>query len=134
MNLPVPRPVTLIALYADNIKNRPKKDNEWESVGSEYSIHKWEDWFDLNHDTITLPAGTKEFNLSPDELESYRASSIQNAGLPSDFDLHVAFCEISRVIPEDDPEFQRFRKRVLAEYQKLTAKVPPLSSANMAAA
>jgi hypothetical protein len=131
MNLPVPRPKTIITLYPDNIQGR--NNDDCEGVGPEYSIHNWENWFNANQELIILPAGTKEFNLSQEELESYRSSSILDAGLPSDFDLEVAFDFISRVIPEDDPEFQRFWKRVLAEHRELTARVPPLLSANIAA-
>ena len=128
LSLPVPRPQTLIILYPDNIKARYGEDE----VGAEYSIMHWATFFRHNHKMVVLPEGTKEFNLSPDELESYRSSSIRHAGLPSRFDLELAFTFISRVIPEDDPEFQHFWERVQAEYERLTAEIPPLSSANTA--
>jgi len=130
LNLPVPRPQTIITLFPDNIKARHGEHK----AGSEYFILPWETFLRYNHDMVVLPAGTKEFNLSQEELEDYRFDSVRDAGLPSEFDLEVAFNFISRVIPEDDPEFQHFRERVLAVYQELMAEVPPLSSANMAAA
>lgn len=78
---------------------------------------------------VVLPEGTEEHNLSPKELEAYRSKSIQEAGLPCEFELEDSFYAISRIIPDDDEDLQSIEDRVWAKYRELVAEVPPFSSA-----
>ena len=99
--IPRSRPEDIVFLHADNIREE-LSGAEPEDIGCTHSRQTWEDFVRTNSRYLRIPPGWRESDLVECEIEAFRDTAWSDAGLPSEFDIRVAFGEIQRVLGDDE--------------------------------